>query len=78
MLEAAEAQVSEEMNQELERLTEKQMELQTAMEVKQAEEMLALEDDLKAEEQAGGKQVVDQIEEQKVKVSKILKQSIYR
>lgn len=68
MLEAADAQVSEEVNKELERLAEQQIEQQTALEVKQAEEMIALEEELKNEEMSGGYQVVDQIEEQKLKV----------
>lgn len=68
MLEAADAQVSEEVNKELERLAEQQIEQQTALEVKQAKEMMTLEEELKNEEMSGGHQVVDQIEEQKLKV----------
>jgi len=72
-LEAAEAQVADEVSQELAQLAEKQMEHQAALDVKQAEEMLALEENLKAEEQAGGQQVADQIEEQKIKVGRVLR-----
>ena len=68
VLEAAEVQIAEDVRQELEQLAERQMEHQAALDVKQAEEMLALEDELKAEEYAGSQQVDDQIEEQKLKV----------
>ena len=68
VLEATEAQVADEVSQELEQLADRQIEQQAELDVKQAEEMLALEEDLKAEEQAGGQQVADQIEEQKLKV----------
>lgn len=69
VLEAAEAQIAGELNEELEKLAEKQIEEQAALEVKQVEEMINMEQELKVEEQAAGEQVADQIEEQKLKVS---------
>lgn len=66
------------MSQELEQLAERQIEQQAELDVKQAEAMLTLEKDLKSEEQAGGQQVTDQIEEQKLKVDITKKLSCYR
>lgn len=68
VLEAAEAQTADELNEELEKLAEKQIEEQAAMEVKQVEEMINMEHELQVEEEAAGQQVADQIEEQKLKV----------
>lgn len=71
MLETAESQVEDEVAQEMEQLTERQIEQQAALDVKQAEEMLSLEKELRTEEQSGGEQVAEQIDEQKLKVSRI-------
>lgn len=71
MLETAESQVEDEVAQEMEQLTERQIEQQAALDVKQAEEMLSLEKELRTEEQSGGQQVAEQIDEQKLKVSRI-------
>ena len=71
MLETAESQVEDEVAQEMEQLTERQIEQQAALDVKQAEEMLSLEQELRTEEQSGGQQVAEQIDEQKLKVSRI-------
>lgn len=68
VLEAAEAQVAVELNQELEKLAEKQIEEQAALEVKQVEEMINMEKELRVEQQTAGQQVEDQIDEQKQKV----------
>ncbi len=68
VLEAAEAQIAGELNEELETLAEKQIEEQVTLEVKQVEEMINMEQELKVEEHAAGEQVADQIEEQKLKV----------
>ena len=68
VLEAAEAQVAGELNEELEKLAEKQIEEQAALEVKQVEELINMEEELRAEQQTAGRQVADQIEEQKQKV----------
>lgn len=68
VLEAAEAQVAVELNQELEKLAEKQIEEQAALEVKQVEEMINMEEELRVEQQTAGQQVEDQIDEQKQKV----------
>lgn len=68
VLEAAEAQVAGELNEELEKLAEKQIEEQAALEVKQVEELINMEEELRAEQQTAGQQVADQIEEQKQKV----------
>lgn len=68
VLEAAEAQVEGELNEELEKLAEKQIEEQAALEVKQVEELINMEEELRAEQQTAGQQVADQIEEQKQKV----------
>lgn len=68
VLEAAEAQVAGELNEELEKLAEKQIEEQAALEVKQVEELINMEGELRAEQQTAGQQVADQIEEQKQKV----------
>lgn len=68
VLEVAEAQVAGELNEELEKLAEKQIEEQAALEVKQVEEMINMEEELRAEQQTAGQQVADQIEEQKQKV----------
>lgn len=68
VLEAAEAQVAVELNEELEKLAEKQIEEQATLEVKQVEELINMEDELRAEQQTAGLQVADQIEEQKQKV----------
>lgn len=75
VLEAAEAQVADELNVELEKLAEKQIEEQAALEVKQVEELINMEEELRAEEQTAGQQVADQIEEQKQKVGNKLNQS---
>lgn len=72
VLEEAEAQIADELSHELENLSEKQIEEQTALEIKQAEELINLEKDLRAAQQDAGKQVADQIEEQKQKVDNIL------
>ena len=71
MLETAESQVEDEVAQEMEQLAERQIEQQAALDVKQAEEMLSLEQELRTEEQSGGQQVAEQIDEQKLKVGKI-------
>ena len=71
MLETAASQVEDEVNQELEQLAERQIEQQAALDVKQAEEMLSLEQELRTEEQSGGQQVAEQIDEQKLKVGRI-------
>lgn len=71
MLEATEAKVADEVNQELEQLAERQIEHQAALDVKQAEEMIALEQELTTEEHTGGQQVSDQIEQQKLKVRRL-------
>ena len=76
VLEAAEAQVADELNVELEKLAEKQIEEQAALEVKQVEELINMEEELRAEEQTAGQQVADQIEEQKQKVGNKLNQSL--
>ena len=68
VLEAAEAQVAGELKEELEKLAEKQIEEQAALEVKQVEELINMEGELRAEQQTAGQQVADQIEEQKQKV----------
>ena len=68
VLEAAEAQVAVELNEELEKLAEKQIEEQAALEVKQVEELINMEEELRVEQQTAGQQVEDQIEEQKQKV----------
>ena len=68
VLEAAEAQIAGELSQELEKLAEKQIDEQAALEVKQAEELINMEKELQAEQQGAGNQVADQIEEQKQKV----------
>lgn len=68
VLEAAEAQVAGELNEELEKLAEKQIEEQAALEVKQVEELINMEEELRAEQQTAGQQVADQIEEQKQKL----------
>ena len=68
VLEAAEAQVAGELNEELEKLAEKQIEEQAALEVKQVEELINMEEELRVEQQSAGQQVADQIEEQKQKV----------
>ena len=68
VLEAAEAQVAVELNQELEKLAEKQIEEQAALEVKQVEELINMEKELRAEQETAGQQVAEQIEEQKQKV----------
>ena len=68
VLEAAEAQVAVELNEELEKLVEKQIEEQAALEVKQVEELINMEKELRVEQQTAGQQVEDQIEEQKQKV----------
>ena len=70
MLEAAEAQVAGELNEEVEKLAEKQIEEQAALEVKQVEELINMEEELRAEEQTAGQQVAVQIEEQKQKGGK--------
>lgn len=72
VLEEAEAQIADDLSHELENLSEKQIEEQTALEIKQAEELINLEKDLRAAQQDAGKQVADQIEEQKQKVGNIL------
>lgn len=72
VLEEAEAQIADDLSHELENLSEKQIEEQTALEIKQAEELINLEKDLRAAQQDAGKQVADQIEEQKQKVDNIL------
>lgn len=72
VLEEAEAQIADDLSHELETLSEKQIEEQTALEIKQAEELINLEKDLRAAQQDAGKQVADQIEEQKQKVDNIL------
>lgn len=72
VLEEAEAQIADDLSHELENLSEKQIEEQTALEIKQAEELINLEKDLRAAQQNAGKQVADQIEEQKQKVGNIL------
>lgn len=72
VLEEAEAQIADNLSHELENLSEKQIEEQTALEIKQAEELINLEKDLRAAQQDAGKQVADQIEEQKQKVGNIL------
>lgn len=72
VLEEAEAQIADDLSHELENLSEKQIEEQTALEIKQAEELINLEKDLQAAQQDAGKQVADQIEEQKQKVGNIL------
>lgn len=71
MLETAESQVEDEVAQEMEQLAERQIEQQAVLDVKQAEEMLSLEQELRTEEQSGGQQVAEQIDEQKLKVGKI-------
>lgn len=76
VLEAAEAQVADELNVELEKLAEKQIEEQAALEVKQVEELINMEEELRAEEQTAGQQVADQIEEQKEKVGNKLNRSL--
>ena len=68
VLEAAEAQVAVELNEELEKLAEKQIEEQAALEVKQVEELINMEKELRAEQETAGQQVAEQIEEQKQKV----------
>ena len=72
VLEEAEAQIADDLSHELENLSRKQIEEQTALEIKQAEELINLEKDLRAAQQDAGKQVADQIEEQKQKVGNIL------
>lgn len=71
VLEATEAKVADEVSQELEQLAERQIEHQAALDVKQAEEMIALEQELTTEEHTGGQQVSDQIEQQKLKVRRL-------
>ena len=71
VLEATEAKVADEVSQELEQLAERQIEHQAALDVKQAEEMIALEQELTTEKHTGGQQVSDQIEQQKVKVRRL-------
>ena len=68
-MEAAQASVEDELNKELNKLAAKQIEGQAALEVKQVKEMRAMEEELKAEELNAGKQVHEQIEKQKQKVS---------
>lgn len=68
VLEAAEAQVAVELTKELEKLAEKQIEEQAALEVKQVDELINMEEELQVEQQTAGQQVAEQIEEQKQKV----------
>ena len=68
VLEAAEAQVAVQLTEDLEKLAEKQIEEQAALEVKQVEELINMEEELRAEQQTAGQQVAGQIEEQKQKV----------
>lgn len=79
VLEAAEAQIAGVLSQELEKLADKQIEEQTALEVKQAEELINMEKELQAAQQDAGNQVADQIEEQKQKVynSSINRSTLY-
>ena len=72
MLEKASSSTDAEISQEMETLMEEQIDRQTALEVKQLEEIEAIKKELDDELRENQAQIIEELKEQKEKVRRVL------